>query len=104
MVSWLDEIIDYAIRGNLIVMTDKRIFPVVIKICRSIDKLFLTYVGPVGCLLCEETFDQWREAHKPGTLEIPYYIEMLAAQMPDSEEKLRFSKEAMHLIANHTGV
>jgi hypothetical protein len=28
---------------------------------------------------------------------------MLAAQVPDNEKKVRFSKEAMHLIANHIG-
>jgi hypothetical protein len=94
---------DYRFRRKLIVMTDKHILPIVVKICRSIDKLFLTYVGPVGSLLCEEAFIQWRQTHKPGALEIPYYIDMLAAQVPDNEKKLRFSKEAMHLIANHIG-
>ncbi|MGD8908911.1 MAG: hypothetical protein PVI92_06140 [Chromatiales bacterium] len=84
-------------------MSEKHIFPIVIKICRSIDNLFLTYVGPVGSLLCEETFNQWKVAHKPGPLEIPYYIEMLAEQVPDSEKKVRFAREAMHLIANHIG-
>jgi hypothetical protein len=84
-------------------MTEKRIFPIVIKICRSIDNLFLTYVGPVGSLLCEETFSQWKESHKPSPLEIPYYINMLADQMPENEQKVRFAKEAMHLIANHIG-
>ena len=84
-------------------MTEKHIFPVVIKICRSIDNLFLTYVGPVGSLLCEEIFSRWKATHKPSPLEIPYYIEMLADEVPDSQEKLRFSKEAMHLIANHIG-
>jgi hypothetical protein len=36
-------------------------------------------------------------------LEIPYYIEILAEQMPDDEKKIEFSKEAMHLIANQIG-
>lgn len=84
-------------------MTEKHILPIVLRICRNIDNLFLTYVGPVGNLLTEETFSQWRDAHKPGPLEIPYYISMLAEQMPDSEQKTRFSKEAMHLIANQIG-
>lgn len=84
-------------------MTAKHILPVVIKICRSVDNLFLTYVGPVGSLLCEESFNQWQETHKPSPLEIPYYINMLADQMPDSEKKAQFSKEAIHLIANHIG-
>jgi hypothetical protein len=82
-------------------MSEKHILPIVIKICHSIDNLFLTYVGPVGSLLCEETFNLWKGAHKPSPLEIPYYINMLASQMPDDEKKVRFSKEAMHLIANH---
>jgi hypothetical protein len=84
-------------------MTDKHIFPIVIKICRSIDNLFLTYVGPVGSLLCGEVFSQWKATHKPSPLEIPYYIDMLAEQVPYSEKKVSFSKEAMHLIANHIG-
>jgi hypothetical protein len=84
-------------------MTEKHILPVVIRICRNIDNLFLTYVGPVGGLLCEEIFSQWKTTHKPSPLEIPYYINMLAEQVPDSDEKVRFSKEAMHLIANQIG-
>jgi hypothetical protein len=95
--------VEVSIRRKLIVMTDKHILPIVIKICNNIDNLFLTYVGPVGNLLCEETFNQWKEAYKPGPLEIPYYISMLAEQVPDKEEKLRFSQEAMHLIANQIG-
>jgi len=81
-------------------MPEKHIFPIVIKIIHSIDNLFLTYVGPVGSLLCEEVFSQWKETYKPGPLEVPYYINMLAEQMPDNEQKEQFSKEAMHLIAD----
>lgn len=84
-------------------MTEKHILPIVIRICHNIDNLFLTYVGPVGNLLCEETFNQWKATHKPGPLEIPYYISMLAEQMPDNDQKARFAKEAMHLIANQIG-
>ncbi|MCU7921038.1 MAG: hypothetical protein KZQ95_22165 [Candidatus Thiodiazotropha sp. (ex Epidulcina cf. delphinae)] len=84
-------------------MSDKHILPIVIRICHSIDKLFLTYVGPVGSLLCEESFNQWKATHRPSPLEIPYYIDMLAVQLPDNEKKAQFSKEAMHLIANHIG-
>jgi hypothetical protein len=91
------------LRRKLIVMTEKHILPIVIRICRNIDNLFLTYVGPVGNLLCEETFRNWQETHKPSPLEIPYYINMLAEQVPDNDEKVRFSKEAMHLIANQIG-
>jgi hypothetical protein len=91
---------DYRFRRKLILMSEKHILPIVIRICRNIDNLFLTYVGPVGSLLCEEVFNQWKITHKPGPLEIPYYIKMLAEQMPDSDNKARFSKEAMHLIAN----
>ncbi len=84
-------------------MPDKHILPIVIKICHSIDNLFLSYVGPVGTLLCEEVFTQWKETHKPSPLEIPYYIDMLAVQVPDNEKKSQFAKEAIHLIANHIG-
>jgi hypothetical protein len=84
-------------------MPEKHIFPIVVRICQNIDNLFLTYVGPVGSLLCEEAFSRWKEIHKPSPLEIPYYINMLAEQVPDQEKKVRFSKEAMHLIANQIG-
>jgi hypothetical protein len=95
---------EYLIRRKLIFMTKKHIFPIVIQICHNIDNLFLTYVGPVGNLLCEEAFNQWKDNYKPGPLEIPYYINMLAEQMPEKEQQLRFSKEAMHLIANQIGI
>lgn len=84
-------------------MSEKHIFPIVIRICQNIDNLFLTYVGPVGSLLSEEIFSQWKQTHKPSPLEIPYYINMLAEQVPDQEKKVRFAKEAMHLIANQIG-
>jgi hypothetical protein len=93
----------YRIRGKLISMTEKHIFPIVIKICRNIDGLFMTYVGPVGNLLCEEAFTQWKQTYKPGPLEIPYYIDMLAVQIPDDDQKTKFAKEAIHLIANQIG-
>jgi hypothetical protein len=94
---------EYQIRRKLVVMPEKHIFPIVVRICQNIDNLFLTYVGPVGSLLCEEAFSRWKEIHKPSPLEIPYYINMLAEQVPDQEKKVRFSKEAMHLIANQIG-
>ena len=84
-------------------MSEQHILPIVIRICHNIDNLFLTYVGPVGSLLSEEVFKCWKNSHKPSPLEIPYYITMLADQVPDKEKKVRFSKEAMHLIANQIG-
>ena len=85
-------------------MSEKHIFPIVVRICRDVDDLFLTYVGPVGNLLCGETFDKWKETYKTGAMEIPYYIEMLAVQIPDNDKRVQFSREAMHLIANHIGI
>jgi hypothetical protein len=84
-------------------MNEKHTLPIVIRICQNIDNLYLTYVGPVGGILCEEVFSEWKDTYKHGPLEIPYYIEMLAEQMPDDEKKIEFSKEAMHLIANQIG-
>jgi hypothetical protein len=84
-------------------MSEKHILPIVTRICQNIDNLFLTYVGPVGSLLSEEIYGQWKKTHKPSPLEIPYYINMLADEVPEKEKKVRFSKEAMHLIANQIG-
>ena len=82
-------------------MKQKSILPVVVEICRDIDDLFLHYVGPVGALLCEETFENWQTQYRPAALEIPHYIEMLAVQIPDRVKKVQFSKEALTRINNH---
>ena len=44
-------------------MNEKHVLPIVMQICRSIDNLFVSYVGPVGGFLCEETFEEWNLAH-----------------------------------------
>ncbi len=80
-------------------MSEKQILPIVTATCHDIDSIFLTYVGPVGAILCEEAFEEWKQEAKTGLYEVSNYIKMLAVQIPDNNQQLQFEEKAKDAIS-----
>jgi hypothetical protein len=84
--------------GNRISDSRRQVLPIVQRMRTEIDEIFRRYVGPIGAALGEEAFAVWVKTGNTGPSELARYITLLAAHIPDSQQRKRFETDAKACI------
>jgi hypothetical protein len=76
-----------------------RALPVLLRICATIDRLFVVEVGPFGTRLAEDARAAWlASGNKNRPSDVEGYVALLAANIGDREQRDAFVAEAMECI------
>ena len=79
------------------------ILPVVTRTCSQVDEIFARYVGPIGAVLCQDSFALWSRDNK-NLSAIGRYISLLAQYIPEIERRNTFIAEARRRVQQALGV
>jgi len=76
-----------------------RALPVLLRICATIDQLFVVEVGPFGTRLAEDARAAWLAiGNKNRPSDVEEYVALLAANIGDREQRDAFVAEARECI------
>lgn len=79
--------------------TAHRALPTLLRICASIDQLFVVEVGPFGRQLAEDARTAWlATGNKIRPADIEQYIALLAQHIEDPERHEAFVADAMNCV------
>jgi hypothetical protein len=79
--------------------TAHRALPVLLRICATIDRLFIVEVGPFGAQLAEDARSAWlASGNKNRPADVEQYVVLLAQNIDDPERRRAFVTEAIACI------
>jgi hypothetical protein len=79
--------------------TAHRALPILLRICATIDRLFIVEVGPFGAQLAEDARSAWlATGNKNRPADVEQYVALLAQNIEDPERRTAFVEEAVECI------
>lgn len=79
--------------------TAHRALPVLLRICTTIDRLFIVEVGPFGAQLAEDARAAWlATGNKNRPADVEQYVALLAQHIDDVDRREGFIADARQCI------
>ncbi len=79
-----------------------RVLPFLETLCRALDRLFVTEVGPFGEFVVTEVREKWSAAGpRMKTSDIEDYVVLLAKEIPEARQRADFVQRARELLGKY---
>jgi hypothetical protein len=85
---------------NSYVPAPKVLLPVVSRMIKQLNSLYISYAGVVGMELANDVFQQWLRTGKTSPSGLRQYAYSLGGQLDDPREQHQFRREAEELLLN----